>query len=411
MMYSSDEDEYQSPAVIRQFGGRTKQDVMKRMQAQVAAAAAPAGAPGQVVRKQPDAPGPKPAAKRRRVTYSTADSEKGSVSRKINTLTEFKYTPVRDTLNLIQLQQGLDQVQVHVVPKSGGAGGDRTMDVRWSRPAVIAVSSILEMKVRRLLEVAVDTLDECSVTLGDRSIAKAMKILGESQSLRGMSGYDAEVTRKALQAAAAKSAKSPDGKPKVLTKAQRSKILEDIKQRKENDWQSSIKAANSPLGRAYTIFVPLVLDYLFKETGVQRASRESIRRILSHYALNILTNMIIRIHPILEHAKRCTVTVKDVDNAKDDTDRTAMLGFSSIVKKRVNIDRSIKATNAAAKRKLSTFQHMGTPVPPLFGAPGGMPPIPVAPQFVNLPPFGSPQQQGMLPGIASLLGGPQPVID
>jgi histone H3/H4 len=345
MMYS-DEDEYQSPAVVRRFGARTVKTARRRSPEQIDQA--------MDMRKRSLAQAPLPAPKRRRITYSVADVEKGTVAKPIAALTEFNYAPLRDTLERIETSDGLDKVKVHVVSKAGGAGADRSMDVRWSRPAIIAVASMLEMKVRRLLEAAMDAMCDNTVTLGDRAIAKAMKILGESQALRGMSGYDAEVTREALRDAAARNAKSGDGKSKkMLTKAQKAKILSDIKAKKEGDWARATMGDSSSLGRAYDIFVPRVLDYLYGETGIQRSSRESVRRILSHYAVNFLSNMIHRIHPILVNAKRCTVTVKDIDNAKDDTDRTALLGFGSIVKKRVNPDRSARAVAAAAARKTS----------------------------------------------------------
>jgi hypothetical protein len=287
-----------------------------------------------------------------------ADSEKGTVAKKatVADLTEFKYAPVRDTLELIEAFENLDKVKIHTTNK-GGKVIEKENEIRWSRPAVIAVASILEMKVRRLLSAAVDTMDDNAVTLGDKAIAKAMKILGESQALRGMSGYDAEVTREALNAARAKLPKTgAEGKKKssVLSKAQKAKILEDIKSKKEGDWTRNTAGESSPLGRAYDIFVPRTLDYLFGETGVQRSSRENVRRILAHYAINVLSNMVRRIHALLVNAKRCTVTVRDVDGAKDDTDRTTLIGFSSIVKKRVNPKRSERALETAAKRKQGT---------------------------------------------------------
>lgn len=326
MLYSS-EDDYQSPAVIRRFGAAPK----GKKHPAPAAVALPL---------EPEAP-----PKRRRITYSIANIEKGTVAKPLGSLTEFGYMPLLDTLKLIAERDGFVKVKTHTTPRSGKGEVSHSTRIRWTRESIVAIASMLEMKVRRLLEVAVDTLSEGTVTLGDKAIAKAMKILGESQALRGMSGYDAEITKLKLRDAAKESG------DKALTKDQKAAVLEKIKAAKESDWTNATKSEKSPLGRAYDLFPPRVLDYFFGETGAQRVSRSDVRRILSHFAVNILSNMVARIHPILTNAKRCTVTVKDVDNAKDDTDRTTMLGFGSIARKRVNPIRSRDAREAAARRK------------------------------------------------------------
>jgi histone H3/H4 len=340
MMYSS-EDDYQSPAVIRRFGAKGAESDdkaalpekrrRKTSKADIVAAAAAA------IAEEEEEERPR---KRQRLTFSQLDLASGLVANKAQDLTEFRVIHIRDTLNLIAAAAHMDILKFNVVTK-GSDGKSKTIqkELRWSMPAITAIASILAMKVRRLLEAAVDTMDEKSVTLSDKAISKAMKILGESHALRGKEGYDANLTRMMLEEARY----DPDkrgSKKTPLTSSEKAELLAEIKTTKETEWKAEINKPHSPLLRAYDMFAPSTLNILFKETGIQRANREDIRRILAHYALNILANIVMRIHPILLYAKRSTVTLKDIEMSKDDTDRTALLGFSSMVKKRPNPERS-----------------------------------------------------------------------
>lgn len=345
-MYSSD-DEYQSPAAIRQYAGRVDRamgNAMKRAKKE----------------KLDESGGKMPSLKRRKVTYSKAESEAGSVSKPVTSLTEFNYAPLHDTLVILFNEISGGTVTVHVTKKTSEEKTSK-MKVRLPQAAVVTIGSMLAMKVRKLLETAVLVSNDKTVTIGDKAMAKALQVLGESQALRGLANYDAQISKTALQA---HQDLGKDGNKQKVSKENKDKIMNRLKAQKEQEWELAIKSSNpeekTPVGRAYDIFTPRTLEYLYQETGVRRSSKESVRRILAHYAANFLRNLVARIHPILVNAKRCTVTVSDIENAKDDSTNTNLLGFHSLVKKRVDPKRSKRAQDAANKRKKSNVEPVTT---------------------------------------------------
>lgn len=345
-MYSSDDDDFQSPAIIRRFGARTR------------------GTPGQLPLPRAESAEAPPLKRARTITFNKADKEKGRPTTATTRLTEFNYAPIRDTLILIAKKHNLTPV---VMPFSEGAKREAAKaDIRIAKGAAIAIASILEMRVRKLLEVAAKLMHGQVVTLNSRIFSQALDILGESQMLKGMMTTDAKIVKAALEAKESAAAVKLGAHER---KQMKKEVLADIKQQAASEWEHGMQS-DPVLSRAADIFVPRVLSYMFAETGICRSSRTEIRRILTNYAANLLTNLMMRIHPILVGSRRCTITVSDVNLAKDETDRSALLGFTSISHKRLDSKKSDKAVLVAQARKARTGA---------IGVPAGMPPIPMAP--------------------------------
>jgi histone H3/H4 len=288
------------------------------------------------------------AMKRKRVTPARANIEKGAVAKSIKTSLEFNYAPLHDTLILISERNNINKVRMTIKGK-----GDKSRDIRWSKPAVLAVASILEMKIRKLLETSVIIMGSGSLTLTSSTLKKALLIEGDHHGMALKNGDDDLITKYAEEHG-------------TITATRKREMLKKSRHDDREQWDK--KNPEDIMRRAYQIFTPRVLDYLFAATNVQRASRGHIRQALARYSLNMLTNMMRHLHAILTFSRRCTVTVKDVD-AANDQNGAPLLGFESIVKKRPNIRKSIQAQKSAESRAASNAASSAA----LNAASGGLP--------------------------------------
>lgn len=275
--------------------------------------------------------------KRRHITSARANMEKGSVAKSLKTSLEFNYAPLHDTL--VQLSKANNISQITLETKKGKKS---TSDIRWSRPAILAIASILEMKVRKLLETSVIIMGSGSSTLTSKTLKKSLLIIGDHQGM-------ADKTENDDHALILKYIDEKNSTGPISGSAKRDLINQE-KALNDKQWDDK----DNLLMLAYRIFTPRVLDYLFAATNVRRASRVNVRRSLTRYALNLLGNMMRHLHAILTFAKRCTVTVKDV-SAANDQNGAPLLGFESIVKKRPNIRKSEIAMKASVKRRENTI--------------------------------------------------------
>jgi histone H3/H4 len=277
------------------------------------------------------------APKKRRVTVAVADSNKGKRP------TVFGYAPVLSVLKLCASELKLELVKIEGTEtneKGKSFSSLKNIAVRWQPEAIDLISSILEMKVRKLLEDCAKMMAGSGrSTLNDKTIATVLSIHGESQVLRGYEDAD-RIAIKALQTNAT-------GTPAERKTA----VLEQVAKAKKTREESDKNREGSAIKRMRRVFTPRVLENLFAVAGVGRSS-SAVRHILCNYGCEFLMCMVQRLHPILESQKKCTVTVAYVKVASAASGQAAapLLGFKTKVHKRVNADRSAAAKAAAQAR-------------------------------------------------------------
>jgi hypothetical protein len=327
-MFYPDEDEYGGPQYIRQYTKR------------------PYGA---------DDAKPKPAKKQKtgKMTVNVLDKNKGLSSRSIPDSIDFKFNTLKKLLVVYATKYNKNVVDFEI-PRAQKASTSEIAsalgatekkkdvhNVHWAKSAIAAIASVLEMRIRKVLSTAAIIMGGSTATLNHVIISKALAILGEPQSMKGMDQHDKLITEGLVEHT-----------PETLTKIVKNKLKESAMAAQHKQWTSDLDAEDGIVATAFRLFVPSVMKALCLSAGVTRHT-PNLRFILTNYAVNMVGNIVLKVHPILALNRRSTVTVRDVQAAMDsDGSGAPLLGFNTIVPHRVkHLPKDASAEDTAVETK------------------------------------------------------------
>lgn len=254
-----------------------------------------------------EAPEPK---KSKKETHASLSKSKGSASKKLTRTSVFKFAPVFEAL----------KKTMDLRHNDGG------VKLRWSSQAVMAIASLIEIKLRKILKEAIKImLIKGRGTLDRQTIIQALDMLGEPLSTIGGKSAQIKVSEAAIKTAGVKK----------MTKEDREKARKDRASDRldrmaalENEYNSDLKLPyNAPVDK---MFVPSTLNKLLAIAGLGklRASQKTIRITLFYYTCNFIDNIVRNLRSVMKLKKQSTVKAIDVRSVLSEAERITLLGFS-----------------------------------------------------------------------------------